>query len=463
MPRHADLLLSPRLGVWLLCVATLLAYANSFMAVPQFDDYAVIIDEPRVASLQAWRESMPGIRPLLKLSYALNGSVGGLTGFRLVNLLIHLGCVLLVWSLLRLLLRPGDAGAALPGALLFALHPVNTEAVTLLSGRSVALSTLLVLASLVTLCRGRRLLSLLAFGLACGVRETALVLPLLALLCIGWTAGWRDAVRPGTQPLRVALRTTAWHWALGLVGGAAIASLPRYRELIAFSLALRDPLHNLVTQTGGSSWLLGQLLQPLALNADPRLPVFDGWTLRWVVNVLAWGGAGCWALWQTGRGNWFAFCVLWFLIALSPSNSLLARIDVANDRQLYLAAVPLYGALALVWVRSPGTGMAGLQHSSGRLLMALLVGVLLAATVLRNRDYRSETAYWGAVLARDDANARAWNNLGFALEHEAPIDLPGAAMAYRRALALDPADYKSQHNLQQLCRRHGLPAACDEP
>jgi hypothetical protein len=442
----------------LLCLATVLAYANSFLAVPQFDDYAVIVEEARVASLAAWWDSMPGIRPLLKLSYALNNSAGGLAGFHLANLLIHLGCVLLAWRVLARLLAPGHARAAALGALLFALHPVNTEAVTLLSGRSVSLATLGMLGSLLALYAGRRALSLGCFAAALAVRETAVVLPALAVLCLAWTGGWREGARPAHAALCEALRVTRWHWLLAIVGLALLLALPRFRELLGFSLALRDPLHNLVAQTGAWTWLLGQLLQPFALNADPRLPVFAGWDGRWLAYGGAWTLATLWSVTSVWRGRWPAFALLWFLVALAPTNSVLARLDVASGRHLYLAALPLYAALALLWERAtPATSLPwaralpATRPWPGQMqLAAVLAGVLLAATVLRNRDYQSEAAFWSAVLARDDGNARAWNNLGFALERERPGDREAAREAYRRAIALDPRDYKARHNLARL-------------
>ena len=55
-----------------LVVAVLLAYFNALGAPFQFDDYNVIVNNPSVFSLPAWLDSMPGIRPLLKCSYALN-------------------------------------------------------------------------------------------------------------------------------------------------------------------------------------------------------------------------------------------------------------------------------------------------------------------------------------------------------------------------------------------------------
>jgi hypothetical protein len=286
------------------------------------------------------------------------------------------------------------------------------------------------------------------------VRETALVLPLLLTLCHAWLR-WRDGFATLGVDLRAALRAARWHWLLAALAMLTLLALPRYRELLAVSLATRAPLDNLLTQALGTLYLLGQLLQPFALNADPRLPVFTGWELRWGLACVAWVLVLGWSLWRIRKGTFAAFALLWFAFALVPTNSLIARLDVANERQLYLAAIPLYALIGLCWDR-----MWFGAHRPGRGVAALLVGVLLAATVLRNRDYHSETAFWQSVLARDAGNARAWNNLGYALELEQAWQRAAALAAYDRAIALDPSDYKARHNRERLCARPAAPPGC---
>ena len=66
------MLRSDATGPAVVVVAVLLAYLNALGAAFQFDDYNVIVNNPSVHSLPAWLDSMPGIRPLLKFSYALN-------------------------------------------------------------------------------------------------------------------------------------------------------------------------------------------------------------------------------------------------------------------------------------------------------------------------------------------------------------------------------------------------------
>ena len=248
-------------------VAIVLLWWPALAASFQFDDWNVIVNEPRVHSLAAWWQSMPGIRPLLKLSYALNMTLDASpVGFRVVNVLIHVLSATLVGSVLRTRgLRAGlsevDASrAALLAALIFALHPVQTEAVTYISGRSSSLAACFCLLSLYCWIRseqserGRSATGWLAaccicFALAVATKETALILPLALLLY--------SADRPMSATLK---RLTPLLVLMGLMLGVAL-SLPTYRRLLAVSLDTRTIAENLLTQAHAVLYLAGQLVR----------------------------------------------------------------------------------------------------------------------------------------------------------------------------------------------------------
>lgn len=428
----------------------LLAYWNAFFGAFQFDDYNVIVDNPGVANLAAWWRDLPGIRPLLKLSFALNRAwlpesglgEAGRIGFHAVNLALHAGNALLLYALFRRLLERQAAAThlAVLAAALFAAHPVHSEAVTLISGRSMSLMTLFYLVSILAHLKQRSTLSLVAFAAALASRETAITLP-LALLLI-------ERLQRPQAPWRAAFQTITGHLGLALLGGVALLSLPHFRHLAQVSLETRPLLDNLITQSAAVLYLLGQWCWPFRLNADPVLPAFTGWNAYWLLSTAALTGLAGLAMLAWRRGGdarWIGFGLIWCLLHLAPSNSLLPRLDIANERHLYLAGAGLALPLAMALHRIPWAA-------------ALLVLVLAFVTQARNQVYQDEIRFWQDVADKSPGNARAWNNLGYAL---ALADRPREALAaYDRALILKPQDYKPRLNRAALCRQAGPLPGC---
>lgn len=431
-------------------LAVILLWLPSLSASFQFDDWNVIVNEPRVHSLAAWWQSMPGIRPLLKFSYALNFSIdSGPMGFRIVNILIHALSATLVWSLLRTHgLRAGlpevhASHAALFAALLFALHPVQTEAVTYISGRSSSLAACFCLLSLYCWVRseeGERTSAWLAaccvcFGLAVATKETALILPLALLLY--------SADRPLPQTLK---RLTPMFLLMALLLVVAL-SLSTYRRLLTVSLDTRTIGANLLTQSHAIFYLAGQLIRITNGNADPQLPVINSLDWNAALSCIAVANAVIWALINRARRPLASFAVLWFILWLAPTNSILPRLDVANDRQLYLALLGPAWWLA-VHLTSWQPKRAALRPAT----MALILVALSWATYQRNFAYHTEVAFWEDTAARNPANSRAANNLGMAYAIECRFG--DAEAEFNRAVELSGDDYYSRINLILL--RKGL-------
>ena len=135
---------------------------------------------------------------------------------------------------------------------------------------------------------------------------------------------------------------------------------------------------------------------------------------------------------------WVAFGILWFFLQLAPTNSLVPRLDVANDRQLYLASWGLFLALCLQVREVP------------RAAPALLLGVFAAACIARQLDYRSEIALWESSVRLAPWNARGHNNLGYA--YQLAGRTADARREYEAALLFDPRLQKARFNLMFLPR-----------
>ena len=405
------------------------AYLPSLGGVFHFDDYNVIVHYPTVHSWGALLERAGGgVRPLLKASYTLNWTLGG--GFHLLNIALHATNAALLFLIGVALFK--NRQAAFVAALLFAFHPAATEAVTYISGRSSSLMALFYLGALYAYLRGAHwAISALLFVLAVATRETALTLPaalLLCELCRGAWPGWREILR------------RQWaHWALLLAGGIFLLLNQRYFDLVAYGYGERSLADNVITQVGGIAYLIVRLVSLHGYNIDPALPTLSEWT-----PALASQAALLLALLALAAANlrarpWIAFGIVWFFLQLAPTNSIVPRLDVANDRQLYLASWGLFLALCIQLRNAP------------RLALAVVAVLFAAASILRQLDYRSEIVLWESSVALAPWNARGHNNLGYAYQLAGRTD--EARHEYQTALLFNPAHAKARLNLRFLPAR----------
>lgn len=161
--------------ILLLIIFPVIAYWNSFDVPFQFDDHHVIRDNPGIrdlSNLEKVFKSFPH-RPVAQLTFALNYHFHELDvwGYHLVNLVIHIINALLVfWLVLQILHRLKEKNSiqlkdseilfiAFSTGLLFAVHPVQTQAVTYIVQRMASLATLFYLLAVNCFLQGRRVLS----------------------------------------------------------------------------------------------------------------------------------------------------------------------------------------------------------------------------------------------------------------------------------------------------------------
>jgi len=430
--------------MWL-ALAVAVSYANSLTGSFQFDDYNVIVNEAQVHSWANWYAALGnGIRPLLKLSYTANWTMGlGVLGFHLTNLLIHLVNAYLVYRLSQLFVQQQSRAAALHhapllAALLFAVHPIHTEAVSYISGRSASLMTLFYLSALLNYVIGRTqnrslyiyVVTPVLFVLALAVKETAVTLPLALLLWETTCCGrWRFAFKP------------QWtSWLVLFIAAAFFLFSDHYLSQMERSAQLNGLQGNLATQLTGFVYLMQQLALPLWLNIDPDLPLLHelGDAIFPLTITLALIGLmiACWR-----RRPWISFALGWVMLHLIPLYILLPRIDIANERQLYLATWPLLLALAIELTLF-------LDGKQWRFAAAGLLIACVALTVSRNQAYQNEMSLWEDTVLKSPNKARAHNNLGYAYllaqrKEEARRELTVA-------LQLDPQLYQARYNLRRL-------------
>lgn len=459
---------SHRFAVAAVIAAGLLAYANSFSVPFMRDDIASIQMNPTTGRLwpPQWLTSPPGMgntvhgRPILNLSFALNRALFGHTpaSYHAVNLAIHLANALLLFTILgRLLPNPPRSSLRVPGAaffiaLLFLLHPLQTEAVTYLVQRAESLAAFFVLLTLFALLRHaadggtpptrRRWAALALLSCAAGMatKEIVVATPLLALaldrifLAPSWREVWR---RRGW--LHVGLILTL------AVQAALLLQFGRLTFEQSAGGARATPSEYLLTQAGVITYYLSKALWPFNLCFDLYdWPIAHSPLAVWPSLILV-GALASGTLYALARHPRLGFLGLWFFLILAPTSSILPIEDVAVEHRLYLPLAAILTLFVLGIDRlaahltahpKPSTTPFPLPVSNWFVaIVALALGIL---SFQRNADYRDDLTLSRDTLAKRPRSARAHYDVGSALLYAGST--ADALPYFERALALKP-DY----------------------
>ncbi len=456
--RAWDVARSARLPL-LVAVGACAVYLNSLSGDFVWDDRPLIVDDHAAKSWSRLGEiftrdffdrredDLPYgyFRPICTLSYLVDFTVWGMrpVGYHLTNALLHAANSFLVVSILLCLGWGRLAGFS--AGLLFAVHPIHTENVAWIAGRTdllafffCALALRLHLA-VVPNGSGRgpgrrafRPLAAFAFALGLLAKEMSVVL-------IGWIAvihavayrdTWRGVARASAPYLAVIAGYAAWRFAaldIALPGvsaehGFGAAAFTAAPTIVRYLAWMALPLHQ-------SAYVQNPYVSSLS---DRRL-----WIALAVLGVLA-------VLYRRGARRWLParLAVAMLAIAFVPILNFV-RIaapadmgDVMAERFLYFPSFPF---LALVGLGVAAAFEIATPHKLWRWALIAAVCLLSLATVLRNRIWKDELTFLTATL-RDNPNANLlWGNL--AVHHLRTGDLAAAASAIDRAAAGDPESY----------------------
>ena len=416
-----------------------------------YDDIPYIVENEDLRQLWPphWLEpgggehSQVNGRPVLGFTLALNYAFGGLVvwKYRLVNAVLHLVCTLVLYGVLRRLLGMVDEVACRAGelafcsALLWSVHPLNSEVVYYIAQRSVALMGICYLATCYFFLRGINGGShwLTAAVLCCATgmmaKETMVSAPLVILFCDRAFAG---------GSLGAVLRRRTWFY-LGLAASwlVLIRGLwyRPHKETIVFDSAV-ESWNYLLNQCQMISTYIVRAFWPHPLVLDYGIPVplmvGDVWGpgILIIGSVLLVG----WALVRRPLWGWAG---LSFFLLLAPTSSVVPIItEVGAERRMYLPLALIISSLIvatyIVLDRSIRFAVPVWIPTGAVVCAVVLLGGL---TVRRGFDYRSEVAIWQSVVAVDPSNFRAQINLARSLQDQG--DLTGALGSYRQALELD--------------------------
>ncbi|MBU0717341.1 MAG: tetratricopeptide repeat protein [Planctomycetes bacterium] len=428
---------TPGWGLPLLIVAAgIIAYWNSLDGAFVFDDAQNIVTNEQIHRLWRLSEVLGGRRSVVDLTLAINYAVGRLDvrGYHIVNLAIHVLAGMTLFGIVRrtlrgkrLLHRFGQASPwlALATALIWVVHPLQTQSVSYIIQRAESLMGLFYLLVLYCVIRGatspRRSLwygaAVVACGLGMGSKGVMVTAPVLVLLYDRvFLAESLGEVRRRRWALYVGLAAT---WGILAACGVITGVLDPTADpdaTVGFSYKGVSPLAYALTQPG-------VILHYLALTFWPRGQCIDyGWPVAQTARAIAWpmiiilplllGTLGSLYRWRP-----ISFLGVWFFLILAPTSSFIPITDLAFEHRMYL---PLAAVVSLMTI----TGYQALRFLSGRtgvsaratrgLTIVLVAGVVVAlgsGTIRRNQVYRSGVALWTDTIAHCPDNPRGYVNL----------------------------------------------------
>jgi tetratricopeptide (TPR) repeat protein len=419
------------------------AYAPAMRGPFLFDDNTLPFALPNFdAPLAAW---LHNVRPLLMFTYWLNVRLSGPDTFsyHAVNLLFHLIATGLIFFIVRRLLE--WSGAEKPrrdllagfAAAIFLLHPVETEAVAYLAGRSDGLSVMLLLAAYaVFLYRPNAaiswrdaLLLLVIFAFALLAKEHTIVLPALFLLTDYW---WN----PGFS-LAGARRNWKLYSPLALgavVGFFYFLPLIRHGNNAGFGLKDLTWYQYFFTQCRALFVYPALFLFPVNQSADWDFPmsktIFDRGAVIGLIALLALV-ALAWRYRRRYRLASFGFFT--YLVLMAPTSSFLPIRDAIAERRLYLSM------LGLLLILIDFLGRWKLERKTLAAICAVVTLTLAAATHARAQVWSSELALWQDTTEKTPGNWRAHFHLASAYFNL--NDCKKAVNEFENTTRLRPPDY----------------------
>ncbi len=454
-------------AILFLIVATLATavYLNALPGAFQYDDFHHIVDNPSIRNLSNWKQwftdpgafsvsRAPMYRPLTLMSLALNYKIGSDNpqGYLILNIVLHGLCTGLVFLLLSALLR--DSQAALLAALIFAVHPLQSETVNYINCRSSLLCSLFYLSSLLCIIKASTragvwlpwvLAAGLLFGLSLLSKSLAITLPALVVLLL-FLPGMLEQAKRSRLLVSVIV--------LSLI---ALAYLLLRQETGQWTLVSPEPprgvLENLLTQARIIVLYLGLIVLPKNLCVDHHI-IASGSLLdpRVLFSLMLLGLFTLGSLRFVKKAPWLTLGWLWFLVTLMPTTSIIPLNHLMSEHRLYL---PLPGIMLIA--AGAYRDLARMLELRGRIAVLTALAILFVSlsilTIYRNPVWATEATLWKDAARKSPQSITTLANLGHSYWSEARPDQ--AYRTYLQLLEIDPHNFEARVNLAGLMLEAG--------
>ena len=443
-----------------------LIYSNTFYSPFHFDDIHFIANNfliRDISNLRGIWNFFPG-RFIVFITLALNYHFHQLNvfGYHLFNLAIHLGSAILVWWLGMLIfstpvmekdgLFKNSKWVALFAALIFLVHPLQTESVTYIWQRCTSLGGFFYLFSICLYIKSRLLwrqnslfskriivyaLSLIFAAMSMFTKENSITLPAMIILsefCF-------------FKPVKF----SSWKYAMPF-----LFLLPIIPIILSFPQpqSFNTGGHYLLTQFRVVVTYIRLLFIPLNQNLDYDYPVVNSLiNLPALISFVFLVVIIVSAILVFYKYRLVSFGILWFFLTLSPDSSFVPLDDVIFEHRLYLPIVgSSFAVVSFIYYF--------FKHKTLKLMVVALLVIISCYAMLtyrRNFIWKDKITLLNDVIRKSPMKARSYNNRGNAYKEQGNIQQ--AISDYTKGIAINPRDaeiysnrgsaYKDQGNIQQ--------------
>ncbi len=462
-------------AILLIILLGFIAYANSLNNGFVYDDSLVIEDRSFLSSWNNLRYFFSPLyftgsgeysyRPVLTLTYFfdyLRGN-GNPCAFHETNVCLHIINGLLLYCFLLYVIpfldkRYNPRLIALFAALLFMVHPIQTESVDGSGFREEILFSIFSIASIIFFIKNKTrtnriylILSLISYFLALLSKESALLLIAIIFLIDVFFRKDAEAAKKDRNPPKFKYGYYAWYAAVILIY-LYIRFIWMVNPGVGTSLeGVSYPGGSLYTAilTSGRIFVkyLGLLILPLKLSVEyfnyymvyPSRSILEPKTLASLIVLFS-------LLIFSTRNFWkyriFTFSVLWFFIWLVPASNILPLNHPMAERYLYISSVGFCLLSAAMIIQpfyfKPQKAISININKAQILFLVLLLSGYSILTINRNKIWREPITFWDEAMKQSPSSSRAYTNLGYAYfkkkMYNESID------AYQRAIKKNP-DY----------------------
>ncbi len=347
----------------LIAVMILLAYSNTFTASFHFDDNPQIVENPFIkrVTIDNIMKLLNDPRPIVSLTLMLNYQLSGLNvvGWHIFNIVVHIANSMMVYFLMLHALRSPrliksyDSKASrmsLFCALLFAVHPIQTESVTYLISRSELVATFFYLSTFLLFIDGVEkkkfgyfiAASFTAF-LAVGSKEWAVTLPATLMLYDFLFVSNSDLKKVVGNWKAYGLVMLSWIYIFMRVDLA-----PGGNASFGFSVSTTSgitPWTYLLTSCNVLWTYIRLLILPINQNIDYDYAIAKTFfEFPTILSVLGHMAVIIISIWSYRKKGWIVlpFGAAWFYITFSPTQSFVPIIDVIFEHRAYLPSIGFF-------------------------------------------------------------------------------------------------------------------------